>query len=186
MNATTRILLGASGALLSISGAAATLSAQQTLEPVHVTANARADSFHDQAMALPTETRFATKAARLHERSAELRDESDPMAASCLRTAAFLRYYAGGRRASADLMEKAAERAAGIGDVGRAADSYVDAAYIAQELKEGDRARTLARKAELLANSPLITDVQRASIRARIGEPAMVALLAPAAEPGAR
>src|SRR5689334_8320618 len=46
MKATTRILLGASGALLSISGAAATLSAQQTLEPVRVTANAAADKLH--------------------------------------------------------------------------------------------------------------------------------------------
>jgi hypothetical protein len=178
MKATTRILLGASGALLSISGAAATLSAQQTLEPVHVTANARADLFHDQAMALPTETRLANKAAKLHERSAELRDESDPMAASCLRTAAFLRYYAGGRRASADLMEKAAERAAGIGDVARAADSYIDAAYIAQELREGTRARELAHRAELLASSPLLTDAQRASIRARISGPTgVVAML---------
>ena len=179
MNATTRILLGASGALLSISGAAATLSAQQTLEPVRVTANAAADRLHDEAMALPTETRYANKAAKLHERSAALRDESDPQAATCLRSAAFLRYYAGGRRASADLMEKAAERSANIGDVAKAADAYVDAAYIAQELKQGERARELARHAELLANSPLITDVQRASIRARIGEPAMVALLAP-------
>ena len=185
MNATTRILLGASGALLSIAGAAATLSAQQTLDPVRVTANAAADRFHDEAMAMPTETRLANNAAKLHERSAELRDASDPQAASCLRTAAFLRYYAGGRRASADLMEKAAERAAEIGDVARAADSYVDAAYIAQELRESDRARSFARRAELLANSPLISETQRASIRARIGEPAMVALLAPA-EVGAR
>ena len=177
MKATTRILLGASGALLSITGAAATLSAQQTLDPVHVTANARADSFHDDAMALPTETRFATKAAKLHERSAELRDESDPMAATCLRTAAFLRYYAGGRRASADLMEKAAERAAGIGNVALAADSYIDAAYIAQELREGSRARELAHRAELLANSPLISEVQRASIRSRISGPSAVAML---------
>lgn len=180
MNATTRILLGATGALLSISGAAATLPAQQTLEPVHVTVNARADRFHEQAMALPTETRFANKAAKLHERSAELRDESDPMAASCLRTAAFLRYYAGGRRASADLMEKAAERAAEIGDVARAADSYVDAAYIAQELKEGDRARAFAHRAELLANSPLITETQRAAIRARISGAGTVAMLSQA------
>jgi hypothetical protein len=181
MNATTRILLGASSALLSISGAAATLSAQQTLDPVRVTANARADKFHDEAMAMPTETRLANKAAKLHERSAELRDESDPMAASCLRTAAFLRYYAGGRRAGADLMEKSAERAMGIGDVARAADAYIDAAYIAQELKEGDRARSLAHRAELLANSPLITDVQRASIRARISGPTgVVAMLSQA------
>jgi len=177
MKATTRIFLGASGALLSISGAAATLPAQQTLEPVRVTANAAADKLHDEAMAMPTETRLANKMAKLHERSAALRDEGDPQAATCLRSAAFLRYYSGGRQASANLMERAAERSANIGDVARAADSYVDAAYIAQELKEVDRARAFAHKAVLLANSPLLTDTQRASIRSRIGEPAMVALL---------
>ena len=177
MNATTRILLRASGALLTISGAAAVLPAQQTLDPVRVTANARADKFHDEALALPTETRLALKAAKLHERSAALRDESDPQAATCLRSAAFLRYYAGSRRASADLMEKAADRAAGIGDVARAADSYIDAAYIAQELKDVSRARELAHRAELLSNSPLITDVQRAALRARITGPGVVAMM---------
>lgn len=179
MNATTRILLGAGGALLTLSSTTAVLTAQHALEPVHVTASAtaRADRLHEAAMALPTETRFAAKAAKLHEQSAELRGEGDPEAVNCLRSAAFLRYYAGSRRTSADLMERAAARAANIGDVARAADAYIDAAYIAQELRDGGRARDLARRAQLLANSPLISDVQRAALRARISAPSMVAMV---------
>ena len=179
MKATTRILISASGAVLALSGAATVLPAQQTLEPVHVTASstARADRLHEKAMSLPTEFRYAGKAAKLHEQSAGLRSEDDPQAVGCLRSAAFLRYYSGNRRAGGDLMERAANRAASIGDVARAADSYIDAAYISQELRDPDHARELARRAQLLSASPLLTDVQRAALRARIEGPSVVAIL---------
>jgi hypothetical protein len=170
MKTTTRILLSASGALLALSGASAAALAQHTLAPVHVTASAtaRADKLHDQAMNLPTETRYAKKAARLHEESAELRAVDDAQAVGCLRTAAFLRYYAGDRRAGVNLMERAATRAADLGDVARAADAYIDAAYIAQEVKDNARARELGRRAQLLTNSPLLSDAQRLALRNRL------------------
>jgi len=169
---TRRTLLRAAGALLTLSSAPAAVLAQQTLDPVHVTATPtqQADALHEQALALPTETRFAKRAARMHERSAALRAEGDTKTAECLRTAGYLRYYSGDRRAGANLLAQAAERSAETGDVVRAANAFIDAAIIAGELSDTRRAIDLRTRAELLATSPLISDADRTALRARFAQ----------------
>ena len=171
---TRRTLFRAAGALLTLSIAPAAASAQQALAAVHVSApvndRARADELYERAMALPTETRFARKAAALYEQSAALRAAGDERAAASLRMAAYLRYYAGDRRAGVALMERAADHSAGTGDVVHAANAYIDAAIIAGELSDGARARELRQRAELLAGSPLLAESDRSAIRTRIAQ----------------
>ncbi len=172
MPATTRILLCAGSALLAIAATSAPAAAQARLDAVRVTtpAPSKADRLHAAAEALPTETRFWKKAARLHEESATRRAATDPMSVSCLRTAAFLRFYAGEPRTAVELMEQAATRASEMGDVVTAANSYVDAAFIAQGLHQADRTAALRERAERLSHSPLLEEAQRESIRTRLAQ----------------
>lgn len=174
MHASTRHLLTLGTSLLTITAAAAATPAvalaQGTLQPVRVTAEgeARADRLRIEAEALPTKLDQFSKAARLYEQSAAARTSGDTATATCLRTAAFLRYYSGDSRAGSALMEKAARNAIEFGDVAGAANAYIDAAIIAVDAQQGGRALDLGRRAELLAKSPALTDAQRDALSGRM------------------
>ena len=170
MQSTIRHLLGAGAAALAICTASSTAAAQQPvpLDPVHVTATSRAEQLEAQAAALPTMTKEFRKAAGLYERAADARSEQDTERATNLRKAAYLRYYAGDTRTGGRLMERAAQQSAATGDVAIAANAYIDAALIANERAEIERALELASKAELLVTSPLLDDTQRAGLLGRI------------------
>jgi hypothetical protein len=175
-NATTRFARWTAGAIISGLGLPAVAAAQQSLEPEHVTVEttARADRLDTDAVTLQGSTDRFGAAARMHERSAELRSAEDPRAATSLRTAAELRYYSGDSRAAANLMERAALQAAARGDVVTAANAYVDAGIIARELKQPERAADFGRRAEILMTSPLLSGAQRAALQGRIvREPAV-------------
>ena len=181
MHTSARQLLSIGGTLLAATAVpAAPVLAQGTLQPVRVTAEgvSHAQRLRAEAEALPTRVDQFSKAARLYEQSAAARAAGDTAAPTCLRTAAFLRYYTGDSRASTDLMEKAARRSAEQGDVVSAATSYIDAAIIAVEDNQGGRALDLGRRAEQLAASPLLSDAQRDALRTRMAgwEQAAVAL----------
>jgi hypothetical protein len=165
----TRNHLFAGAALFAIAAAPIAASAQQTLAPVRVTASVEhADRLAAQAESLSRELTGFKKAARLYEMSAAARGAGDVKAYANLRSAAFLRYDSGDKRAGLGLMEQAAERAATLGDVIAAANSYIDAAIIAGELKNGQRAQDLSRRAALLAKSPLLDGSQRSALLVRM------------------
>jgi hypothetical protein len=170
MQATVRSLLGAGAAALALIAAPSAAAAQQPLplDPVRVTATSRAEQLEAEAAALPTMTKEFRKAAGLYERAADARSKEDAERATNLRRAAYLRYYAGDTRAGGHLMERAAQHSAAIGDVALAANAYIDAALIANERAEIDRALDLGGKAELLVNSPLLDETQRAALLGRI------------------
>ena len=170
----------AAGTLVAALALPAAASAQQQLDPVRVTAiaTARADSLHARADRHEISTmRDFRKVARLHEQSAELRGEDDARGFECLQVAAHIRHGAGDFRRAADNMERAAQLAAARGDVMNAAVSYIDAAYIAVDLKQGARVREFTRAARLLTESPLITAAQRVQLLSRIQSNAAVAML---------
>lgn len=164
-----RNFLMAGGMLLAVAAAPVAASAQQKLPPVRVTASVEhADGLMLRAESLSTKLTHFKQAADLFEQSAEIRMAADPRAVTCLRSAAMLRYNTGNKRKGLGLMEKAADRAIRLGDVISAANAYIDAAVIAAELRQGDRARELGERAVLLAKSPLLSDDQRGALEYRM------------------
>src|SRR5206468_8344514 len=118
------------GVLFATLGLPAAASAQYQLPTL--TSTARADSLHEAAAALVAAHRYGD-AARLHRRSAQLRDADDALGFRCLKDAAALAYASGDRSAARSHMAAAAGQALARGDLREAALAYVDAAWIAQE-----------------------------------------------------
>ena len=144
----------------------------QMLEPIRVTeSREKADRLDAEARSYEDNDWSQLKtAAELRERAAELRAIDDPAATVSLYWAARDRYYSGNRKAARALMEQAAERALNMGDVLNAATAFTEAAYISADLKDGERMRTLAGKARLLANSPMLSEDQRFQLRTRLAK----------------
>ena len=166
---------------LAIALAAPTLAAQQTMKPTVVTASAisEAHALHDQAEALRTSTigkKDMKRAAKMHLHAADLRGEEAADNYTCIWTAAALYYGAGDNPRAASLLERAADQAANRGDVVNAASALIDASSLASTMSMPERAVRLARRAESLTTSPLLSDTQRAALRARISGAREVAL----------
>lgn len=168
MNTHMRNFLVAGGMLMAVAAAPVAASAQQKLPAVRVTGTAYADELALRAEKLSTQLDQFKKAAELFEQSADVRTAGDARAVTCLRSAATLRYNTGNKRKGLALMEKAADRAIRLGDVMFAANAYIDAAVIAQELRQGERALQLGERAALLTKSPLLSGDQRSALLARM------------------
>jgi hypothetical protein len=153
------------GALLATLALPAAVSAQYQLPTL--TSAARADSLHEAAAALVTAHRYGD-AARLHRRSAQLRDADDPLGFRCLKEAAALEYAAGDRTGARTDMSAAAGHALARGELRDAALAYIDAAWIAQEQKNPRQVWELGHRAEMLADSPLLSASDRLAIMRRI------------------
>ena len=157
--------LSIAGVLLATLGLPAAVSAQYQLPTL--TSTARADSLHEAAAALVAAHRWGD-AARLHRRSAQLRDADDPLGFRCLKDAAALAYAAGDRSGARADLAAAAGQALARGDLRAAALAYLDAAWIAQEQKNPRQVWELGHRAEMLADSPLLGAADRAAILRRI------------------
>ena len=96
-----------------------------------------------------------------------MRPSDDSTGYRCLTTAAHLSYGAGDLSSAESDMTAAAAQAMARGDVEKAAQAYADAAWVANERKRPEQARTLARQAEALASSPLLSVPQRNGILRR-------------------
>jgi hypothetical protein len=138
---------------------------------VRVTAKqtGEANDLERRAQALYGAPREWREAAFLQERAASLRGAGDTQAFEDLRMAAHIYRAAGDLGRARSAMERAGAHAAARGDVVNAANSYVDAGLLALEQKRDDKVKGLALKAELLANSPMLDELQRATIMNRIG-----------------
>ncbi len=179
MHSTLGSFAFAAVALTTVAAAPSGAHAQRRLDPVRVTGEqvARADALHAEAVKFEGTLSAMRKVARLHEGSAALRTADDPQNFACLHTAALLRYYSGDRRAGGERMEEAADNASARGDVISAANAYIDAAIIAREFRDGERMLALSGKADLLTNSPLISESQRLALRERLSSRPSVAML---------
>ena len=165
MKATLARRLTLAGALLAIVGLPDAAPAQFRLPTL--VSSALADSLHESAAALVSARRLRD-AARLHRRSAELRAPEDPLGFRCLREAAALAYFGSDRTTAWGDMAEAAEHALARGDLRTAALAYLDAAWIAQEQRNPRQVWELGRRAEMLADSPLLAAADRAAILQRI------------------
>jgi len=141
--------------------------AQRPLDPVQavpVTALAtRADSLDARAAAYEqaSSVRRWREAARLRERAAGLRAPDDPAGFTSLARAAALRHGIGQPLAAGDLMERAGDQAIARGDVVNASWAYMNAGFVAAELRDPARAREFFTKGMLLMRSPLLSTPQR-------------------------
>jgi hypothetical protein len=165
-----RVLGGAAAATALTIAAPSAARAQKVLDAVHVTAPVtRADTLEQRAQALYASPSKWRQAAYLHQLAADARDAKDPRGVEDLILAANLFYHIGDLSAARNTMSRAGARAEARGDLVRAAIAYVDAGYVALEQHNEDKARALAKKVGDLADSPLIGDDQRATIRGRMG-----------------
>lgn len=109
------------------------------------------------------------KASSLYREAAETLGDH-PDAAEHLVQAGRLAYYTGDESRAIQDFRAAGERALEWGDVLVAAQSFLDAAWIAAEEERGTEARELAHRAERLSSSPLIQRQERASLLSRIAD----------------
>lgn len=143
-----------------------------------LSADERADALQDNAAALHGQPQRYAEAAWLYRESAALRPLADARAVEALTSAAHLYNYANRPLDARKVMEQAARRALARGDVVRASQANLDAAFFAD--KQGNRSQVnrLGRAALTLAGSPLLNAQQRASIVDRIkASPGLAALL---------
>ena len=146
---------------------------QQPLDPIQVSVRAtEADKLEAQAEAhLQSGTwRDLGKAAKLREKAASLRTPEDPRGFTSLQMASLLRHAMKQRPAAVGLMQRAADQAMARGDVFNAATAYVNVAFMAVELRDGDLARRAIEKGTLLMHSPLLTAPQRQSLQGSLAQ----------------
>jgi hypothetical protein len=162
------------GVLLTLTTVTAATAAQQPLSPVEIrvarsaSENARADSLEAKARAMYSTPRWYREAARLHRRAALIRG-SDPRSVASFRSAAWLYSVAGSNGIARTMMEQAAERATAVGDVEGAANSYIDAAFLAIASSREDQLPVLLSRTRAVLSSPLLTEDRRRSILQRVG-----------------
>lgn len=110
------------------------------------------------------------KAARLFQQAAASRAVDDRKALENLQMAGLLAYYGKDLRRSRSIMGERAERALRLGEVHEAANAFIDAAFLAVELRDGPAAVRYAENARLLADSPVLSVAQRDNLSQRLGE----------------
>ncbi|MEP6689561.1 MAG: hypothetical protein ABJD07_00315 [Gemmatimonadaceae bacterium] len=172
MTRKTACSIALAAALASAGTVGAQMSPMARLAVRLDTAPSAAEQLHERGLAYTSHgtVEAMRDAARFHELSASKRQEDDLQSARCLREAAQMRYAVGEVAVARKLMVQSAERAAALGDVVNAAESYLDAAWLSSELRDFTFARDYTTKAKLLAASPLLTGEQRTAIRARMAE----------------
>lgn len=137
-----------------------------------ISAETRSDAdpvaLEKQAASLYESPKHYKRAAALHIEAANLRALDDPMRVKNRALAAKLYYYAGDKSKGYELLRQAADEALAAGDVLVAASTYLDASYVALELKRGETVLELANKAKLLLSSPLVDARERDRLLSRI------------------
>ncbi len=107
------------------------------------------------------------RAASLFRRAAELRPAGDETAVEDLLRAGRLSFYQGHERQAVRDFESAGVRALDRGDVIVAANAFADAAWVAESNGQPAEANELLRRAQMLANSPLLGDHARDMLKTR-------------------
>lgn len=148
-------------------GPAAPLDAQTTTPDHHAgTRNVR--SLLDSADALRRVPSRWHEAALLYQESAELLGPADPGAVRALRVSAQLLHSLGKVSVASATLERAGAVALSSGKLVVASECFLDAAFLARELRETARARRLARVARTLAMSRLFPRPEREDVLRRM------------------
>jgi hypothetical protein len=156
----------------------APIVAQKATTPVST--EAKADALQDSASKLNDQPARYAEAAWLYRESAALRPFADKRAVEALAKAAHLYGYANRFTDARRMMEQAAQRALAGGDVVRASQANLDAAFFAHKQGKKAQVERLGRTALRLAESPLLSAEQKQLLVSRIkSTPAVAALVTP-------
>lgn len=160
----------AAGAMLVLSGAAVEAQADYAMAaPRKAEASVtRADKLKQEAESMFSTPKQWKKAQRLLVESAEMRDATDAEAYTCYMLAGRLAAVLGDNDDARESLRKAAEHALARGAIVDAATAFIDAAHAAARVGDADEVESLMQRAELLANSPLISEQDRTAIEHRL------------------
>ena len=140
----------------------------------------RAEALVEKAARLNDQPARYAEAAWLYRESAALRSPTDPRAIEALAKAAHLYGYANRFYDARRMMEQVAEHALAGGDVARASQATLDAAFFAAKQGKTVHVNRLGRAALRLIGSPGVDPAQKQLILARIkAAPAVAAIVAP-------
>ena len=167
MRTQTQWVLAAATALLLAAPAAQAQSATTVSDEAE--REAQAHEMVVKAQEASKDIRSFREAANLYRQAAQTLGDH-PEAAQHLVQAGRLAYYTGREGLSINDCEAAGNQALAWGDVLTAAQSFLDAAWVAAEEHRGSEAVTLARRAEKLSSSPLIQRQERVALLSRIAD----------------
>jgi hypothetical protein len=139
--------------------APAALAGQNTKEATRLEAD---------ALSLSESPSDLGKAADLFREAASLRPAGDPTALRDLVQAARFSFYSGKHERALKDFAAAAETALRFGDVFSAAESFLDAAWVAQQVRDGTQAAHFAGRARELSASPGLRETDRARLLSRL------------------
>jgi hypothetical protein len=163
-------LLGAVAASAAVIVAAAPAAAQDrpSYELPAIEVSVLQNDLHQTAISLYELPAFWELAGDLHRQAAENLARNDAGQFFGFNRAAVLYFHAGEFAEARRAMENAAEVAEATGDMFVAANTYVDAAFIAIAEGYAGKKREFVREASDLAQSDALTQEERADILARI------------------
>ena len=130
---------------------------------------AAAEEMEQRAQDLLTAGRGWEEAAGLYLRAAELRGAGDLQSADNLRLAGYVHFYRGRAKAAVVSLTQAGETFLALGDVERAAASFIDAAWVAAQADMAVQAHDLGDRGQLLTRSPLLGAENRTALVRRLG-----------------
>ena len=168
-------LLGVVAASATVLVAAAPAAAQDrpSYELPAIEVAVMQSDLHQVAMTLYEFPSFWELAADLHKQAADNLPRNDAGQFFGYSRAAILYFHAGEFDDARRVMERAARVAEATGDVYTAANTYVDAAFVAIAEGFAGKKREFVREARALAESECVTVGEKADILARIdGQPA--------------
>jgi hypothetical protein len=168
----------AAAALLLALPATADAQSREMYELPALQAVAFENPLHSRAMELYETPERWEEAGELHERAAKLLRKKDAEQFFGFQRASLLYFYAGKTARSRKAMERAADVAEATGDVLTAANTWVDAAFIAVAEGYAGKKRAFVKNARLLAASELLGDADRQAIIARIDGTPLTAAVA--------
>jgi hypothetical protein len=149
---------------------AAQIQAQDAFVSLDVPARpAAAEEMEQRASDALAAGRGWQRAAGLYRRAAELRGWGDLKSADNLRLAGYLQFYDARTKAAVASLIEAGETFLALGDVESAAETFIDAAWVAQQAEMGREAKELSERAELLTRSPLLEASDRLALVRRLG-----------------
>ena len=157
----------------ALAGTSTRVQAQDAFVSIDVLPRpAAAADVEQQASDLLLDGRGWERAAGLYRLAAELRGSTDPRSGDDLRLAGYLQFYRGRTKAAVVSLTQAGEAFLALGDVERAAEAFIDGAWVANEADMPTEARDLSGRARLLARSPLLRVEERIALERRLGEAA--------------
>jgi hypothetical protein len=153
-----------------LAGTSTQAQAQDAFASLDVPARpAVAAEIEQQADDLLVTGRGWERATGLYLRAAELRGRHDVKSADNLRLAGYLQFYRGRAKAAVSSLTQAGEAFLALGDVERAAQTFIDGAWVAAEADMRREAHELSDRGKLLTRSPLLRVEERTVLVRRLG-----------------